>query len=122
MPGKWCIKEILQHLIDTERIFMYRCFRIARNDKTALAGFDQNIYVDPSSAVNKSIEILLDEFRVVRESSISLLNSLSDENLNILEIPMVVRCLLVQRHLLLLVTKFGISILSKKNIYSYVRN
>ncbi len=81
MPGKWCIKEILQHLIDTERIFMYRCFRIARNDKTALAGFDQNIYINPSNASNKSIEALLDEFSAVRANSISILNSLSDENL-----------------------------------------
>lgn len=81
LPGKWCIKEILQHLIDTERIFMYRCFRIARNDKTALAGFDQNIYINPSNASNKSIEALLGEFSAVRENSISLLNSLSDENL-----------------------------------------
>jgi len=79
--GKWSVKEILQHLIDTERIFMYRCFRIARNDKTPLAGFDQNIYVAPSNASSKPIEALLDEYSVVRESSISLLNSLSDENL-----------------------------------------
>jgi len=80
-PRKWSVKEILQHLIDTERIFMYRCFRIARNDKTALASFDQNIYINPSNASNKSIETLLDEFSAVRENSISLINSLSDENL-----------------------------------------
>ncbi len=78
---KWSIKEILQHLIDTERIFMYRCFRIARNDKTSLAGFDQNIYIVPSNADSKSIESLIEEFVSVRQSSISLLNSLSDENL-----------------------------------------
>ncbi|MEX0291670.1 MAG: DinB family protein [Flavobacteriaceae bacterium] len=80
-PGKWSIKEILQHLIDTERIFMYRCFRIARHDNTSLSGFDQNIYVDPSQAINKSIEALLSEFRSVRESSILLLESLRDEDL-----------------------------------------
>lgn len=80
--GKWSIKEILQHLIDTERIFIYRCFRIARNDKTSLAGFDQNVYVDPSNASNKTIESITNEFGKLRESSISLLNSLSDENLN----------------------------------------
>ncbi|MFD2587443.1 DinB family protein [Croceitalea marina] len=76
--GKWTCKEILQHLIDTERIFQYRCFRIARNDKTELAGFDQNIYMAPSMANSKSIEELIAEFIVVRDSSISLLNSLSD--------------------------------------------
>ncbi len=79
--NKWNIKEILQHLIDTERIFMYRCFRIARNDKTPIAGFDQNIYVAPSRASHKSIENLLSEFCAIRDASISLLNSLSDEDL-----------------------------------------
>ncbi|WP_282040995.1 DinB family protein [Winogradskyella flava] len=79
--GKWTCKEILQHLIDTERIFQYRCFRIARQDKTELAGFDQNIYVEPSTANTKTMDELIQEFVVVRDSSISLVNSLSDEDL-----------------------------------------
>ena len=78
---KWTCKEILQHLIDAERIFQYRCFRIARNDKTALAGFDQNIYIAPSLANSKTMDGLLDEFSILRDSSISLLNSLTDEDL-----------------------------------------
>lgn len=78
---KWTIKEVFQHLIDTERIFMYRCFRIARNDKTSLAGFNQEIYIEPSGANEKSIEELLNEFMAVRDSSISLINSLNDEAL-----------------------------------------
>jgi len=73
---KWTIKEILQHLIDTERIFMYRCFRIARHDKTALAGFDQNIYIKPSLANQKTIETLLEEFSTNRQNSIAILQSL----------------------------------------------
>jgi len=81
-PQKWSVKEILQHLIDTERIFMYRCFRIARRDKTALAGYDQNIYIKPSEANNKTIDNLLNEFRINRKHSISLLNSLTDANLS----------------------------------------
>lgn len=79
--GKWSIKEILQHLIDTERIFMYRCFRIARRDTTPLAGFDQNIYIAPSGADKKSLNDLLNEFIVNRNNSMILLNSLSDEDL-----------------------------------------
>ncbi|WP_298903431.1 DinB family protein [uncultured Psychroserpens sp.] len=79
---KWSIKEILQHIIDTERIFMYRCFRIARQDTTPLAGFDQNVYMKPSEANLKSIEHLLNEFEINRNHSISLLNSLSNENLS----------------------------------------
>jgi len=84
-PQKWSIKEILQHLIDTERIFMYRCFRIARQDKTTLAGFDQDTYIKPSEANNKSIDSLLNEFTVNRKHSISLLNSLTDEDLCFIE-------------------------------------
>ena len=78
---KWSVKEILQHLIDTERIFMYRCFRIARRDTTALAGYDQNIYIEPSGAGGKPLEDLLSEFTVNRNHTISVLNSLTDEDL-----------------------------------------
>lgn len=80
-PEKWSIKEILQHLIDTERIFMYRCFRIARKDSTPLAGYDQDIYNEPSNAKDKSISLLLNEFTNNRNNSIALLQSLQPEDL-----------------------------------------
>ena len=79
--GKWSIKEIFQHLIDTERIFIHRCFRIARNDKTALTGFDQNIYIEPTVQIENLWMIWLEEFRAVRQHSINLLYSLTDEDL-----------------------------------------
>ncbi len=79
--GKWSVKEVFQHLIDTERIFMHRCFRIARHDETALAGYNQNIYIEPSNADNKSIESLIEEFKIVRQNSISLLQSLKQDDL-----------------------------------------
>ena len=78
---KWSIKEILQHIIDTERIFIYRLLRIARKDTTALAGFDQDIFIEPSEANSKSIEELLHEFTTTRLYSINLINSISDVNL-----------------------------------------
>lgn len=78
---KWTIKEVFQHIIDTERIFIYRCFRISRGDKTSLMNFDQNIYIKPSKANQKSIKQLLDEFITTRDYSISLINSLSDDDL-----------------------------------------
>ena len=81
-PGKWTIKEVLQHLIDTERIFMYRCFRIARRDTQALAGYNQEIYVAPSGANDKSMESLVTEFRIGRDHSIALLKSLSEDDLS----------------------------------------
>lgn len=79
--GKWSTKEVLQHLIDCERIFMYRILRIARGDKTPLQGFDQNIYIEPSGAGSKTMEDLLCEYKATRQNSIVLLKSLSDENL-----------------------------------------
>lgn len=80
-PGKWSVSEVIQHLIDTERIFMYRCFRIARNDKTELAGFDQDNFIIPSEANSKSKEQILEEFSASRNYSISLLKSLTEKNL-----------------------------------------
>lgn len=80
-PEKWSIKEIFQHQIDTERIFMYRCFRIARRDKTALSGYDQEIYVKPSNADKKSLDDLLNEFIINRNNSIALLQTLSEDDL-----------------------------------------
>ncbi len=80
--GKWSVKEVFQHLIDSERIFMNRCFRIARYDDTALPGFDQNIYNEPSLAAGKTIHQLLTEFEATRNYSLSLLNSLSEADLN----------------------------------------
>jgi uncharacterized damage-inducible protein DinB len=78
---KWTVKEVFQHIIDTERIFMYRCLRVARHDKTALAGFEQNDYILPSKANSKTIEALLEEYRTTRQFSIVLLKSLSNEDL-----------------------------------------
>ena len=78
---KWTIKEVLQHLIDTERIFMYRCFRIARRDTTSLAGFNQEIYMEPSGANGKSREQLLSEYVAGRAQSLAILRSLTAADL-----------------------------------------
>ncbi|MFT4576209.1 MAG: hypothetical protein ACI9SI_001128 [Polaribacter sp.] len=80
-PEKWSINELIQHLIDTERVFMYRCFRIARNDKTELAGFEQDDFIKPSEADLKSKAEILEEFSINRDNSIALLKSLSEKNL-----------------------------------------
>ncbi len=78
---KWSIKDVFQHIIDTERVFMYRCFRIGRHDTTPLAGYEQDDYVNPSNADNKSLNNLLEEYKIVRKSFIVLLKSLSDKDL-----------------------------------------
>jgi uncharacterized damage-inducible protein DinB len=79
--GKWTIKDIIQHLIDAERIFAYRALRISRNDKTPLPGFEENDYVENTNANGRSIQDLLTEFSAVRQSTILLFKSLTDEQL-----------------------------------------
>lgn len=79
--GKWTIKDILQHLIDAERIFSYRALRFARNDKTPLASFEENDYVDEAHGNQRSIQDLLTELAVVRQSTLSLFRSFSEEEL-----------------------------------------
>ena len=76
--GEWTIKEILLHVIDDERIYAYRTLRAARNDKTALPGFEQDDYVEPSRANERSLESLLDEYRSVRMSTITLIKYLPE--------------------------------------------
>ena len=85
-PGKWSLKEVLQHLIDTERIFIYRCFRIARHDNTPLMPFEQDDYILPSRATAKSVVDLKEEFIAVRQNSIVLLKSLCDTDLKFIGI------------------------------------
>lgn len=79
--GKWIIKDILLHVIDTERIFSYRALRIARNDKIALVGFEQDDYIISAKANKRSLSNLLDEYKSVRKSTIALYESFDSEAL-----------------------------------------
>jgi len=74
-PEKWSIKEVVGHIIDVERIFIYRALRFARNDKTPLPEFDQDDYVIQAEFDKRTLIDLADEFRMVRESSYSLFTS-----------------------------------------------
>lgn len=76
--GKWTVRDILQHLIDSERIFQYRALRIARNDDTALPGFEENEYVPEAKGDTRSIDELLNEFESVRNSGIILFDSFDE--------------------------------------------
>src|SRR5689334_25312715 len=80
-PGKWTIKEILSHLIDDERIYVYRALRFARNDSVELPGFDQDHYARHSGANQRRIDNLLNELTFVRQSTIAFFNSLDDASL-----------------------------------------
>lgn len=77
-PGKWTVKNILQHIIDTERIFAYRALRFARADQTPLPGYDETEFANNSFANFRTLNELLDELYSIRENSILLFKGLND--------------------------------------------
>jgi len=78
-PDKWSIKELLGHMIDSERIFAYRALRFARNDATPLAGFEQDDYILGGSFDDYPLQELAEEFASVRRSTLLLFKHLSEE-------------------------------------------
>ena len=81
-PSKWTLKEILQHLIDAERVFGFRALNFARNDSAPLPGFDENEYVKESLANEREWDDLVNELLTVRKSNELLYNSLNEEQMN----------------------------------------
>lgn len=79
--GKWSIAEVLQHIIDTERIFTYRALRFARNDRTDIPGYEQDNYVPFSGADERSKEELMVDFKAARLNTVSLFHTFSNEML-----------------------------------------
>lgn len=75
---KWTLKEVLQHLIDCERIFQYRALAIARGDRNDLPGFDEEEYADKAGTEGRSLDELLDEYLIVRKSTILLFKSFTN--------------------------------------------
>jgi uncharacterized damage-inducible protein DinB len=80
--GKWTLKEVLQHIIDAERVFTYRALAFARGDKNNLPSFDENGYAANSRANERSWQDLISEFSANRKSSEMMFNSFSGEVLN----------------------------------------
>jgi hypothetical protein len=80
--GKWTLKELLLHLSDTERVFQYRILAFARGEKSELPGFDEEEYAAASFANNRSLESLLEEYKLVRKSSQIFLETLEPSVLN----------------------------------------
>jgi uncharacterized damage-inducible protein DinB len=75
-PGKWTVKQVLGHMIDSERVFSYRALRIARNDRTPLPGFEQDDYVAHGPFTHCALSALLDEFAAVRRATVLLFEHL----------------------------------------------
>ena len=79
--GKWTIRQMLQHIIDAERVFAYRALRLSRLDPTPLPGFDEQQWAKHDGASNRRWKDLLEEFNAVRDSTQYLFDSMSDEQL-----------------------------------------
>ena len=79
--GKWSVKQVIGHLADSERVVSYRLLRIARGDKTALAGFDENLFVANSNADQRPLGDLVGELAVVRDATLALVRSLDERML-----------------------------------------
>jgi hypothetical protein len=77
--GKWTVKELLGHLVDTERIMAYRALSFARNEKQAQPGFEQDDYVAGGNFSKRTLHDLINEFKLVREANIILFNSFDEE-------------------------------------------
>jgi len=74
--GKWSVKELIGHIIDGERVFAYRALRMARGDKTPLAGFEQDDYVTASGSDRRTLADLVDEFAHLRAANLRFFRSL----------------------------------------------
>jgi hypothetical protein len=78
-PGKWTVKDILQHYIDTERIFTYRMLAFARGDQQNMLSFNEDDYAKNTNANNRTIEDLLQELILVRKSFMAMYASFTPE-------------------------------------------
>jgi DinB superfamily len=76
--GKWSVKELVGHMADAERVFAYRLLRIARADKTPLAGFDENAWAEVAPHGKRRLVDVVDELIAVRRATILLIESLDD--------------------------------------------
>lgn len=77
--GKWTVKQMLIHIIDTERVFAYRTLSFMRGDKAALPGFNQDHWMEQADVSQRAIKDLLKEWKAVRENTLFLLKQCSEE-------------------------------------------
>jgi len=80
--GKWSIKEVLLHIMDTERVMAYRALRFARNDQTNLPGFDQDVFAAEYHLDKVNLDQLMEEFLSIRNSTILMLRHISEDHLH----------------------------------------
>lgn len=81
-PDKWSVKEVLQHIIDTERVFTYRALCIARGEQQPLPGFNENEYAENAPCAHREWTEMNEEFKAVRRSTEILIGSLDEKALD----------------------------------------
>ena len=79
--GKWTLKDVFQHMIDTERIFSYRTLRFARQDGVIPQGYDQNLFAANAKANKRTVKDLIEELKLVHQSSFMLFRSFDKETM-----------------------------------------
>ena len=78
-PGKWTLKQLLIHMIDTERVFAYRTLSFMRGDRIALPGFNQDVWMEHADVSGRTMSDLLKEWKAVRDNTLFLLAQCSEE-------------------------------------------
>lgn len=81
-PGKWTVKEMLQHAVDTERVFAYRAMCFARGEQQPLPGFDQDEYALNVDVSARTLDGLKEEMILARKLSVILFENLREQDLN----------------------------------------
>ncbi len=78
-PGKWTIKQLIMHMIDTERVFAYRTLSFMRADRIGLPGFNQDFWMEQVNVDKRTIKDLLKEWKAVRDNTLFLLQQCTEE-------------------------------------------
>lgn len=81
-PGKWTIKQVVEHMLDTERIFAYRALQYSRNDATILSPFDEDAFAQNCESNARNWFSMLEEYRAVRQSTIELFKNFTTNMLD----------------------------------------
>lgn len=79
--NKWTLKQVIQHIIDCERVYAYRALRLSRFDSTQLPGFDSILYVDRLNTASLNLEALIKEYIATRQSTIALFSGMQPDML-----------------------------------------
>lgn len=80
--GKWTLKELLQHIIDTERVFALRALWFSRKDASPLPGFDENTWASNAVPIRREWDDMVKEFEHLRNATELLFKSFSEEEMN----------------------------------------